>query len=185
MLKNLTNPEKFILIGIPIIFVLGSLMHFSYEFTNENIIIGLLTPVNESVWEHTKLGIIPLLLWWGLYYIFNRKKYNIEKNKWFTSFLISFLISIITIPMLFYFYTEAFGIENVFIDILIYFLSILLGQTLGLHFYKYSNGINYKICVLISIVILILYGILTIIPPKLPIFKDGNTSTYGIINKLK
>jgi len=180
MLKKIANEEKYILFSILIIFVLGSLMHFIYDFTNQNIIVGLFAPVNESVWEHTKLGIIPLALWWGLFYIFKNKKCNMDKNKWFTSFLISLFTSIITIPMFFYFYTGSFGIENVFIDILIFFLSILLGQILGLHFYKYAKGINYKITILIFLFILVIYGIFTFYPPKLPIFKDASTETYGV-----
>lgn len=42
---------------------LGALCHFTYEWSGNNFIVGLFTPVNESVWEHLKLVWLPMLLW--------------------------------------------------------------------------------------------------------------------------
>ena len=54
---------KFEIIGIFVIIALGILWHFLYELTNKNIIVGLIAPINESVWEHWKLGIYPILIY--------------------------------------------------------------------------------------------------------------------------
>lgn len=43
--------------------VVGSLLHGVYGLTGSNIVIGLLVPVNESVWEHFKLGYTAMMLW--------------------------------------------------------------------------------------------------------------------------
>ncbi len=43
--------------------VVGSLLHGVYGLTGSNTVIGLLVPVNESVWEHFKMGYTAMLLW--------------------------------------------------------------------------------------------------------------------------
>ena len=126
--------NKLFIFSLPILYVLGGLSHFVYEWTGNNVIIGLLFPVNESIYEHTKLAIVPLLI----FYIFGlRNKPNV--SKWIFSFLISLLTTIILIPMLYYFYTGSFGFESLIIDILIYFISITCGQLLALHFYNRTS----------------------------------------------
>ena len=53
--------------------------------------------------------------------------------------------------MLYYFYTQAFGVEVLIMDIIILFVSILFGQLLAFHFYKHSKGINAYIPIYIFI----------------------------------
>lgn len=178
--KTLSSPEKWILIGIPILFLIGSLMHFLYDFTGNNVIIGTIAPVNESVWEHLKMVVLPVILWWTIYYFAAGEINNIDKNKWFTGALVALLIALITIPLLFYFYTTAFGVELLPVDILILFLALLFGQLAGLHFYKYSEGINSITSISILILIVSIFILFTFYPPHLPLFKDSPTGKYGI-----
>ena len=42
-------------------FILGSICHFLYEFSDYNPFLALIVPVNESVWEHLKLVFFPVL----------------------------------------------------------------------------------------------------------------------------
>jgi hypothetical protein len=178
--KNLEAPRKSIVIGIFIIFLVGSLMHFLYEITGNNPFVGSIAPVNESVWEHLKMLPLPMIGWWFIYYILRGDKYSIDKNKWFTSALIALVTSIITIPLLYYFYTEAFGVEIVIVDILILFIAVLIGQLLGLYSYKNKNGINSTVAICIILLIVIVFVIFTFYPPQLPLFKDTSTGLYGI-----
>jgi hypothetical protein len=178
--KSLTSPEKWILFGIPILFLIGSIMHFLYDFTGGNVIIGTIAPVNESVWEHLKMALLPIILWWTIYYLAAGNINNIDKNKWFTGALVSILIALITIPLLFYFYTKAFGVELLVVDILLLFLGILLGQIAGLHFYKYSKGISSSTSIGIFILLILIFVLFTFYPPHLPLFRDSSTGRYGI-----
>ena len=52
----------FAIIAFIITSILGVLLHFAYDFSGHNIIIGLFTPVNESTWEHLKLLFFPALI---------------------------------------------------------------------------------------------------------------------------
>lgn len=178
--KKLTVPEKWIIAGIPIIFLVGSLFHFLFEWSGENKIVGLFAAVNESVWEHIKMIPVPLVLFWSVMYLILGKKYQIDKNKWFTAGLVSLLVSMITMPMLFYFYTGAFGVELLWVDILIFFLSVVFGQLLGLHFYRHSMGINWIVALILMLLVIAAFAVLTYFPIEIPMFKDSNTGQYGI-----
>jgi hypothetical protein len=177
---RLFAPQKWILTGIWVIFIVGSLFHFLYNFSGQNFIVGLFAPVNESVWEHLKLALVPMTLWWTLYYAIERKRYNINANKWFTSALIALLTTLFLIPMLYYFYTEAFGIESLIIDIALFFLAILIGQLIGFHLYKYYEGMSSYIAIGSIILIVVIFIVFTVKPPHLPIFIDPLTEQYGI-----
>ena len=49
--------------GILFIILLGSLLHFSFEFSGGWRPLGIISAVNESVWEHLKLAFWPALFW--------------------------------------------------------------------------------------------------------------------------
>ena len=169
MLKRI-KPETYTLIGILVLFVVGSLFHFLYSLTGECFIIGLFVPINESIFEHTKMVVLPIFIWWFIFYLFRKK--DLFVNAWFTSALIAMISAIIVIPMLFYFYSQAFGIESLVIDILILLISLAIGQILGLHYYRHGKGIEYHFAIFLMIVIIILFAFFTINPPAFPIFNS-------------
>lgn len=53
--------KKYTLIGIVFSMTAGVLLHFLYEWTGRNPVVGAFSPVNESVWEHLKLLFFPVL----------------------------------------------------------------------------------------------------------------------------
>ena len=155
-------------------------MHFVYDLTDKIPLIGLFSPVNESVWEHLKMLLIPIIGWWGIYYAVNGKKLNIDKEKWFLGSIISLLSSMLTMIAFYYTYTGAFGIESLAFDIFDLLLSLLIGQIMGLHVYKYSKGIKSYISIFILVLIVLSFIVFTFYPPHIPIFKDGPSGKYGI-----
>lgn len=169
MLKRI-KPETYTLIGILVLFVVGSLFHFLYSLTGECFIVALFVPINESIFEHTKMVVLPIFIWWFIFYLFRKK--DLFVNAWFTSALIAMISAIIAIPMLFYFYSQAFGIESLVIDILILLVSLAIGQILGLHYYRHGKGIEYHFAIVLMIVIIILFAFFTINPPAFPIFNS-------------
>lgn len=178
--KRLSPPQKWIVIGISVLFLIGLVMHFLYDISSSSTIAGAVAAVNESVWEHLKMVLLPVILWWTIYYLVTGKRNNIDKNRWFTGALISLITALIAIPLLFYFYTEAFGVEVLAVDIIILFLALLFGQLLGLHLYNHSKGISVYISIGIFIALILLFIVFTFCPPHLPLFKDSITGQYGI-----
>ncbi|MEG1351253.1 MAG: DUF6512 family protein [Bacilli bacterium] len=175
MLKKI---KKDIIISIIPIFILGTLFHFLFDISNNDILIGLISPVNESVWEHLKLLFIPTILWYLIYSKFNS---IINKDKWFSALIISLFSSMISVIVLYYTYMGIFNIELVIVDILIFLISIIIGQLLGYYYYKNASFVfDYKVSFLILLIIFFVFTIFTFNPPKIPLFYDYTTNSYGI-----
>ncbi|MCJ7665514.1 MAG: DUF6512 family protein, partial [Actinobacteria bacterium] len=47
------------MLGILFAFILGSLLHFTFELSGSWGPMALISGVNESVWEHLKIGFWP------------------------------------------------------------------------------------------------------------------------------
>ena len=44
------------------ILILGTILHFTFTFSNNNPIVGIFSAVNESTWKHLKLLFFPMLI---------------------------------------------------------------------------------------------------------------------------
>ena len=174
-LKKILSPMSY---GWIIIFLLGSLFHFIYEMTGDNFFVGLVAPVNESIWEHLKLALVPVPLGWGIYYLLYRD--SLDKNHWFTGCMVALITTFILILGLYYTYTEALGVELVVVDILVFMVAIFGGHHMARHFYKRYKQIPFRYAFGIVILLIILFVYFTVSPPELPIFLDGPSQTYGI-----
>lgn len=163
-----------------ILFLVGSLLHFAYEISDGNFIVGVFTPVNESVWEHLKLATFPILLWWLVFYLRKKSTYKIDKNKWFLGCFVSIIASNIIILGTHYFINCGLDINLTIIDIILLYIALLIGQFTGYHVYYYSKIDNIYFSVGAIAIVVLLFVIFTIVPPKLPVFKDPLTRTYGI-----
>ncbi len=183
MINKKLNTQFFV--SSIIIFLIGSLMHFAYNFFNNNFIVGLITPINESIWEHLKLAIFPIILWWLIFYLKEGEKYNLDKNKWFLGCLVSIFISNIIVLGVYYFVRYGLDVESLILDIILLYISLLFGQFTGLHIYNFSTIQNFYFLVTMIYVIIFSIMILTIIPPQLPLFEDPITHTYGIYKQNK
>ena len=51
------------LLGFLFISIIGTLLHFTYDFSNHNKVVALFSAVNESTWEHIKIAVTPFFIW--------------------------------------------------------------------------------------------------------------------------
>ena len=106
-------------ITVIICIVLGIILHFIYEWSGENMLVGLFSAVNESTWEHLKLLFYPMLLTTIIGYFYLGKSIS--------SFLCAKTIGIIVAMcftvVLFYTYTGILGTNVDFLNIAIFFIS--------------------------------------------------------------
>ena len=74
--------------------ILGTLLHFIYEWSGNNVIIASFSAVNESVWEHLKLVFYPMLILGLIEYYFVKNIANnyIEAKAIGTFTAISFIV---------------------------------------------------------------------------------------------
>lgn len=102
--------------------ILGTIGHFLYDWSNNNKIIGFFFATNESIWQHLKLGITPILLW----IIVELLTSNLN-NIFFVKF-ICILIFVLTLLFLYYFY-KLFTKKNIlFLDISIFYISLFVSS---------------------------------------------------------
>ena len=168
------NINKTFYTGLLIIYVLGTLSHFAYDFINIKL-FAIIFPTNESIYEHTKLAIFPLIVFYVYLYIKER-----DFKRTTLCFLVSLITSVLLIPMIYYLYVNTLGFESTVIDISIFFVSITISQLLALHIYKNVCNINIGVTIVLIITYFIINTIVTYIPPKTPIFYDEVSSKYGI-----
>jgi hypothetical protein len=62
--------------GMVFIIILGSLLHFTFELSGNNPVVGTFSAVNESVWEHFKLSFWPALVYAIMEYRYVKKAVN-------------------------------------------------------------------------------------------------------------
>ena len=164
--------------GILFVFLLGALLHFLFEWSGESRIVGLLAPVNESVWEHFKLGFWPMCLFAALEYRFLQG----HVNNFLTAKAVAIYIIPIITALVFYGYTAITEEEILIVDILIFLVAIVIGQLTSYKImtsYKlpeYTDFISPIFIILLALILMLF----TFYPPHLPIFLDGNTGMYGI-----
>src|SRR5690554_1018981 len=53
--------------------IIGTFLHFTYEWSGNSKVVGLFSPINESVWEHLKLGYFTLTFFIFIEYWFLKK----------------------------------------------------------------------------------------------------------------
>ena len=159
--------KKYNFYNILFIFIVGTLLHFTYAWTNNNFIIGLISPTNESIFSHTKLLILPTFLFYLLFY--QRNKTILKKSKFFSSMIIQLVSSILSMVLIYYTARYGFNLESLIFDIFLFFLSILIGLILSNLYYKHSSKILN--CQLYFLLIVILTILFTIKPLNFPFFK--------------
>lgn len=168
------------IITVIICIILGTLLHFTYEWSGENIIVGLFSAVNESTWEHLKLIFFPMILMAIIgYFVIGNKSYNY----WLAQAL-GIIIAMIFIIVFFYTYTGVLGINNAIINIASFIIAVILGQYISFRLLKAIKIYNAETVSIFFLIILFLSFILyTFDPPKIPLFKDPINGTYGILDE--
>ena len=68
--------KQYTIIGIIFVLLTGTLAHFLYDWTGNNHIVGLFTPINESIWEHMKLLFFPMLIYALIMILKFHRKYS-------------------------------------------------------------------------------------------------------------
>ena len=172
---------RYEVMGMLLVSILGGLLHFTFEISGFNPIVGAFSAVNESVWEHLKLGFWPILLLTLIEYKLIKK----QTNNFFLGKAISALTIITIIPIIFYSYTSFTGESIFLIDISSFFIAVIIGQILSyltLTHKKLSKNLE-LISITLLIILAILFVVFTFYPPNLPPFQDPISGGYGIINQ--
>lgn len=173
--------KKIKIIGIFVIFLLSFISHFMYEWFPCRI-FSIFFPVNESIWEHMKLIVTPVLFFSIFENIFYKKR-NILVNNFILSYSISTILGIVIYLILYLPSHYVIG-HNIFISIGLLFITFIIIEIINYYIMKYRDIKHSKIIGLVIIVVMyIIFGYLTYNPPKIDLFYDTSKNIYGIPEK--
>jgi hypothetical protein len=173
--------KRWRLAGFVAVTILGFLLHYLYAWTGSSKVIGFFVPVNESVWEHLKLGYWSVVLFSAAEYL--TKKYS--ANNYAFAKLTGIIAMEFTIVLVFYGYTSLAGRHIVLLDISAYIIGAMVCQFLTYFLLQLNplpasiNRLSLAVCIGLGVV----FGLTTYYPPHIPLFKDKNDNTFGIFKE--
>ena len=160
------------LFGFAAVSLLGTLLHFLYEWLGKPIWIAPFSGVNESTWEHMKLLFWPMLIFAFIQGIFFK-----GYNGFFCIKLRGTLLGLALIPTLFYVYNGVVGKSPDWLNIAIFFISAaaaFIYETKKLGGKGEQQNVQYcsDIAAIAALVLIaLLFVIFTFTPPALNIFR--------------
>jgi hypothetical protein len=166
------------LIGIVFIIILGSVLHFTFEWSGSQAVVGVFSAVNESVWEHLKLAFWPALLFLLVEYAPLKK---MAANFFFAKSVGVYLMVLI-IPVVFYSYTAVTGESILAVDIASFVVAVVIGQLASYKLLTHKRLSEKLVWISLSALVAlgIAFALFTFIPPQAPVFRDPVTGGYGI-----
>ena len=169
---------KFEIISGILIMIFGTLLHFTFELSNNNLLIGTFSAINESTWEHLKLLFFPMLITTIIGYFIKGK----EIPNYLCSKVLGIIFSMCFIVIFFYTYTGIIGTNFASIDISSFFIAVILGQYISYKKMKSMNSCNIIIPIITLLILYFCFLIFTFAPPHIALFKDPLTGMFGIFH---
>lgn len=158
------------------IIISGILLHFLFEWSNNNTLVATFSPVNESVWEHLKLLFFPMLITTIIIYFYEGKNFS----NYLCAKVLGIIVSIFFTIIFFYTYTGIIGTNYAIVDISSFFIAVILGQYVAYQKMQSISPCNKKIAIIILLGLYVCFLIFTFFTPHIPLFKDPITGTFGI-----
>lgn len=167
----------FCIIGGVFTLVLGTLGHFVYEWSGCAVWTAWLFPVNESVWEHLKLLILPIVIYFAVGVYFLR-----GANNYISALFFCIVVSTGFVVGGFYLYTSIMMRSVLIIDMILFCTSIILGYVTA---YFLLTAEKFPLLTMISlmglIIVLVCFFTFTFSPPHTFLFRtpDGKFGIPG------
>lgn len=165
--------KRYTIIGIIFVLIAGTIAHYVYDWSGQNMILGFFFPINESTWEHMKLVFFPMLL----YTFYISRKISSENPCVTSSFLLGTLVGTFLIPVIFYTYTGILGYDVLILDLLTFVLSVLAGFYIA---YKGSESCRIKpyenILKFSVFVTAVMFIVFTYFPPSVGLFSTPTSN---------
>lgn len=161
--------KSYLITGFVFTAVLGTLSHFFYEWTGENALVGLFSPVNESTWEHMKLIFFPVLL----YSFFLPAAVNEKYPALRSALLAGGMLGTLSIPVLFYTYSGVLGKDFFAADIAVFFAGLIITFLCAWR-WKDSDALEQRkstVCIL-TVLLVLLFFVFTFFPPGIGLFAE-------------
>jgi hypothetical protein len=168
------------IVGALFTLIVGTTLHFAYEWSGRNLIVAMFTPINDSVWEHLKLLFTPMLFYFVIeYFSYGKKIANFALIR-----VLSIIIGMLVIVVSFYTYSGIIGSNYLVADIGTFVLGTIVAYWSSYKLIQSQYFVSKQADIFgwISLVFLtFIIIIFTFTPPHIALFKDFTTGAYGII----
>ena len=166
--------------GLTFASILGTLLHFLFEWTGFSLILAPFCAVNESTWEHMKLAYFPMLI-----FAIIQGRYFAKDNPSFWKIkLLGTVVALALIPVCFYTLGGSIGQYAGWINIILFFVALSVAYLLeGIMLKRPQQTLQKAIktlWILLLVTIGILFMIFTFATPQIPLFLDPVTGKFGI-----
>ena len=157
--------------AILFIMIVGTLLHFTYEWSGNNQIVGIFSAINESTWEHLKLIFFPMLI----FAIFEGINIYKETNNYIEAKTIGIIFGMLFITVFFFTYTGIIGTNFAILDIGSFFVGVILSEIIAykiMQMKSFSTNKTKRISIILIIIITLCFIIFTFNPPNINYFRD-------------
>lgn len=169
------------IIGVPVIYLIASALHFFYDLSNGSVLSILFSSVNESVWEHVKIFAVGFVIWSFIELFWAKPPFK----KFITAKTLSLYFLSLSIIVFFYSYTTVVKEPILVVDLISSFIFVALAQYISFRLVTSDNSLGDYFAVALMLIMLyfVMFFSFTLFPPKIDLFKDPVTGMYGIINE--
>lgn len=180
-MENTKKIKRLFILSSFVIFILSTLLHFSYKWSNENPFVGFFAPINESIFQHIKMFVFPTIIYYLITYLLFYKKYEIEFKKYFSSILLTIIVTSVSILFFYYVFKHALSISSMIIDISSFIIGLFISSFLSYKMYIKSkmNNFYFLINLSFSIYVVAMIYYLNYNPIHVDLFLDHETNTYN------
>jgi hypothetical protein len=163
-------------VGAVAVIVTGVLMHFAYDASGGQRVVAAIAPANESVWEHLKMVLVPVLAVGAV-----ESRWVVDRQRLWWAKLVEVVVASGSIVAFFYTYTGALGVHSVVaVDVLSYLAAVAGGQWLSHRIIsRRSRPAPLGVSAAALVLLVVGFGVLTFEPPHLPLFEETATGSDG------
>lgn len=156
--------------------VAGTALHFLYDLSGQNVVAALISPVNESIWEHMKLLYFPMLL----FALAEYRRIGRENPGFWCAKAAGIVLGLVLIPVLYYTAAGAFGWSADWFHVTIFFLAAGAAYALENRLLSRAGTCRPWIAGIVLAVIGAVFVLFTFFPPHVPLFQNPIGRGYGI-----
>ncbi len=165
------------LMGFAVTSLVGTILHFLYDWLGKAVWIAPFSGVNESTWEHMKLLFWPMFIFAIVQSFFLR-----DREDFWCVKLRGILLGLGLIPVIFYTYNGVIGKSPDWINIAIFFIAAAIAYLYETKLFKEETVVckRPKLAIAALSAIALLFVIFTFATPEIGIFQDPLSGSYGI-----
>ncbi len=157
--------------------ILGTLLHFVYDWSGQNVVAAVFSGINESTWEHMKILFVPMF-----FFALVEKHLLCDppENYWCVK-LKGIFLGLFMIPFLFYSYNGIIGTSPAWVNIVIFYVSAFSAYFYEQRLFQKGKPCLFSQTMAFSFICIIALAFLifTFVQPPLEIFRDPVTGSFG------